>query len=74
MSDEGNTPAEDAGNIKDLLNRMKAALRAANVAEGKLHDAMRDAWLRHGHLLVDPGEVQPLAGEPKLPPGGGGGN
>ncbi len=65
MADE--TPLESAAAIKQALLRAEAAQK-------RLHEVMREAWLKHGHLLVDPGEVQPLAGEPKLPPGGGGGN
>ncbi len=65
MADE--TPLDALRNIKRKLMNLHHAI-------DELHDALRDGLVRHGHLLVDPGEVQPLAGEPKLPPGGGGGS
>lgn len=53
---------------------IRERLIAAEEALEKLHDALLKGFRRHGHLLVDPGEIEPLAGggTPKLPPPPGG--
>ena len=62
------TPGESIAIIRQRLIAAEEALE-------HLHDAMLKAFRKHGHLLVDPGEIEPLAGggTPKLPPPGGGG-
>lgn len=62
------TPQESIATIRERLIEAEDALQL-------LHGAMLKAFRKHGHLLVDPGEIEPLAGggTPKLPPPGGGG-
>lgn len=57
------TPQQSVATIRELLVKSEDALQ-------KLHEAMLKAFRKHGHLLVDPGEIEPLAGggTPKLPP------
>lgn len=60
------TPQQSIQIIREKLLKAEEALHT-------LHQAMYRAFSRHGHLLVDPGEIEPLAGggTPKLPPSPG---
>lgn len=57
------TPQQSIATIRERLVAAEDALQT-------LHQAMLKAFRKHGHLLVDPGEIEPLAGggTPKLPP------
>lgn len=63
------TPQEAIATIRERLVAAEDALQ-------ELHRVLLKGFRKHGHLLVDPDEVEPLAGggTPKLPPPGGGGS